>query len=352
MPMEWSADVTAGEWIRERLDAVWTGSMHGVVPRGFPAYARILHPATRSRPVGRDWPPLPYEQNVRAWEAFGRDEVEIDTEAIRWADAADAFGTTLHPLAQWGALVRAHLDGPGEWQQVQAPDGWQYDAPMEGALDAESVAIIAQHLAAATATPDGGFVALWEGDGALLGHMGVNPSRSFFAIGSSDPRGDAPTGAATITPRDAAEAALYERHNDMLAQSVGDPFNSVFRQATWQPGILSREISEGPRLELPARGHVLFRGGIADFADPEWVLSVPWRDREAEAHGFDPSANSPSLAWPDDRAWVLVTEVDFDSTIVGGSPDLVAALCADERLEAFPIPGDANLHYNADRVNG
>ena len=55
--------------------------------------------------------------------------------------------------------------------------------------------------------------------------------------------------------------------------------------------------------------------------------------------------------WPDDRAWVLVTEVDYDSTIVGGTPELVRALCADPRLEALPIREGADLTWDADEVN-
>ena len=104
----------------------------------------------------------------------------------------------------------------------------------------------------------------------------------------------------------------------MLGQSTRDPFNKVFGKPTWQPGILSDEISKGPRLELPAREYVLFRGGVAELADPEWVARSPWRDREQEEHGFPPSAQAPALVWPEDRAWVLVSEVDYDSTIVAG----------------------------------
>ena len=55
--------------------------------------------------------------------------------------------------------------------------------------------------------------------------------------------------------------------------------------------------------------------------------------------------------WPTDRAWILVTEVDYDSTIVGGSPDLVQAICTDPRLEAFALRPDADLGWTGDRIN-
>ena len=137
----------------------------------------------------------------------------------------------------------------------------------------------------------------------------------------------------------------------MLDRSARDPFNNVFRKPTWQEGIISKEISEGPRFELPGRGHVLFSAAPRAFADPEWVLHVPWRDLPAEERGFPSAAQSPSLLWPEDHAWVLVSEVDFDSTIVAGSPALIEALCADEHLEALPLPEGADLTWDADAVN-
>lgn len=332
--MEWTPDVSAGDWIRARLDdgAAWGASMHGVVPRGFEAYARVFHPAWRDRPVGVDWPVEPYSH--RAWDSFSTAHPDLDVvdERVNWAATAAAMGTTMHPLAQWGSLVRFDLRADREDDPRDA-EGWRYHDPEEGGMPADVVASLAELLTTRTSTPDDGFVALWEGWGGLVGHLGTSPSRTFFQAG------------------DAAQAPDLDRHNRMLGRSFSDRFNNVFRRATWQEGILSRDVSEGPRLELPFRSHVLFTGGIAELADPDWVLAVPWRDRVSEEHGFEPSAQSPSIVWPADRAWVWVTEVDHDSTVVGGSAELVAALVADPRLEAFEIPVGAQLTYDSDEVN-
>lgn len=291
--------------------------MHDVVPRGFAAYARIFHPAHRDRPVGTPWPPLPYARHRREWEAFQRSDVQVDHERVTWHSVAEAFSTpsspvSLHPMMQWSQLVgtdpfaMVQEDGPRD------AEGWRYSDPAQGALEPDLVAATSTHLASHTQTPDAGCVAVWEGHGGLLGFTGDLPSRAFLQPGGDDPA-----------------------HNKMLGRSIHDRFNNVFHKPTWQPGILPDEVSTGARLELPNRAYVLFRGGVTELADPDWQLSSPWRDVEAEAHGFGPSAHSPSLIWPDDRAWVLVTEVDFDSTIVGGSPALIAALCADPALEAL-----------------
>jgi len=299
--MEWIADPSPGDWLRERLDEGYA-TMHGVVPRGFPAYARLFHPASV-----RSAPDIP------------------DDETITWSDTASAFGTLLHPLAQWRSLVRTPDDG--DWRTRNAPDGREFTAPEEGSMPAALLASVARHLVTRTAAPDAGFAALWEGWGGLLGFLGHSPSRSFLTF-SDEPA-----------------------HQQMLQRSIHNPFENAFRKRTWQPGILSREVSEGSRLQLPGRGHVLFSAPPQAFADPDWILDAPWRDAEAERHGFAPSAQHPSLIWPADRAWVLVSEIDYDTTVVAGSADLIQALCADPAIEALPLQENADLTWTADEVN-
>ena len=67
--MEWTADVSVGDWLKDRIDDPWQFTMHDVVPRGFPAYARVFHPVSRDRPVGAAWPREPYSAH-RVWDAF------------------------------------------------------------------------------------------------------------------------------------------------------------------------------------------------------------------------------------------------------------------------------------------
>lgn len=322
--MEWMGDPSVGSWLVDRIDSFFGASMHGVVPRGYEAYARVFHPATvRSLPGGavptaREWERMPAAEQQRLIDLF-------EDRATTWSDVAAAFATSLHPLAQWQSLVRTPAGE--DWRTRLSPDGREFTSPDEGQLTSGVLAAVAGHLASHTSTPDAGVAALWDGWGGLTGHLGHAPSRVFFEIGGE------------------------RRHEEMLGRSIHDPLNTAFRTPTWQDGILSREISEGPRLELPGRSHVLFSASVREFADPAWVLRAPWRDLPAEEHGFPPSALSPSILWPEDRAWTLVTEVDFDSTVIAGSTALIAAICADGRLEALPIPADADLAWDADTVN-
>jgi len=321
--MEWIADPSPGGWLRERLDEGYA-TMHGVVPRGFPAYARVFHPAyVRSLPDRAVPTPREYERMSDA-ESAALHGAYID-ETTTWAETAAAFGTQLHPLAQWQRLVRTPVDG--DWRTRNAPDGREFTSPEEGSMPPELLAAVARHLVAHTATPDAGFAALWEGRGGLLGHFGQTPSRAFLMFG------DEPG------------------HEQMLERSIHNPFEDAFRKPSWQPGILSEEISKGARLELPGRDHVLFSAPPRAFADPAWVLDAPWRDVEAEEHGFPPSAQHPSLIWPEDRAWVLISEIDYDSTIVAGSADLIRSICDDPAIEALPVTENADLTWDADEVN-
>lgn len=329
--MEWVSEVSVGDWLHERIDDPWRGTMHDVVPRGFAAYARVFHPTTRSKPVGREWPPLPQDQHRRQWDEFVRSQPEVDTLPARWQDAADAFGTTMHPLAQWGALVRSQGSewSPSDWQHATAPDGWQFDAPNEGDLDAEVLATAVGILTRGSQTP--GYAAVWEGWGGLLGHMGTGSSRAVLTLDDAD--------------------ADHVRYVDMMTAATFDPFNRPFATETWQPGVLSDEVSRGRRLELPGRGHVLFRGDVGVLADPGWQNVVPWADRTAGEAGTTRFTPSPSLVWPADRSWVLVTEVDWDSTIVGGPAELIDALCDDRELETLPLAAGSSLRWDADTVN-
>lgn len=307
--MEWVGDgADAGRWLVERIDDPWRGSMHDVVPRGFPSYARVFHPTDADRPMAGQWPPLPYARHLRAWDAFMAHGVhDVERRSVSWSEAAAMHGTTWHPLAQWGSLVRQTTD---TWESSVADeflsaDGWRVRPPQQGQLDAAVWPHLARTLAAHSDT-DEIFVALWEGHGALV-ESTSGTGRVFL---SSDGQAAAAGGA-----------------------------------------VLSREISAAPRLQLPNRGFVVFRGTIGELSADDWPLDVPWRDRIAESYGFAPSALSPSIVWSSDQAWVSVSEVDLDSTVVGGPPALIDAVCAAEGIEALPIDEGAHLDWDADKVN-
>ena len=97
--------------------------------------------------------------------------------------------------------------------------------------------------------------------------------------------------------------------------------------------------------ELPHRAHVLFRattGDLEALADGRAV---------ADVEPFRPGWRTPNLVWPDDRSWCVATEVDLDSTVVGGSRALVDDLLAAPDLEVLEVTERDSLGWYDDAVN-
>lgn len=278
--------------------------MHVAVPRGYPAYARIFHPAERDGPV-------PEGSQQRQ---IGSSEAQVTSEQVSWSRVAEAFGTVMHPLAQFHRLIGSP---PDDGNGVIDDAGWRYFEPTPGSLDAGALAAVAGHLADHTTTPTRGVAAVWEGWGGLTSSAG----------------------SAVLA---ASDAPMLLRQSADGPKSVG----SGYFVADGGPGsgILPKDVVNGPVLELPDRAYYLFSAGIQTFAGRGWPREAPWHDGSA-------FPQSPSILWPDDRSWVLVTEIDWNSTIVAGSRELVKTLVSDPSIEALPIREGADLGWDADSEN-
>jgi hypothetical protein len=127
-------DLSAGEWIAPRLGAFGSG-VRGVIPAGFEAYARILHPA------------------------------ESDTgELVRWSEVAAACGKVAHPLMQFHSLVGV---APTEYDVDCAE--WSGTVPDHGNLEPDSLAALVEVLARHTVAPRRCWFGLWDGYGSPFG---------------------------------------------------------------------------------------------------------------------------------------------------------------------------------------
>ncbi len=314
--MHWQSDVAVADWIAARLSDDWTQdhSMHMVVPRDFEAYARIFHPATRRTlpggvvPSADDIARMSDDDSRRVIAQF------VDSR-VSWEKTAEAFGTTMHALAQWHALTAA----AEPYQDALGPDGAEYTGGEQGFLEPELLAAIVQTAVEHTSTPRSGFAAVWAGWGDLVG---------------------------SLRPIDSASGGETP-HASFLSRIRKSMMNNPYGKEVWQPGIVADDVSRGPRLELPGREYVLFSASPGVFAYPTWQESVLWQDPHHTSR-----THSPALLWPADEAWIVVSEIDWDSTVVGGSAELIAALLADERLEAWELPAGALLTADADTING
>jgi len=121
------ADPAVGDWIGARLSDDF-GAVGSVVPQGYAAYARVLHPVDH---------------------ADGRPH-------LTWAEVCRRTGRIEHPLMQWQA-IRQGDDGP-----------WDDGTPDVGNLDPATLATLLDVLAPATGDQQC-FHALWDGWGWVDG---------------------------------------------------------------------------------------------------------------------------------------------------------------------------------------
>lgn len=99
-----------------------------------------------------------------------------------------------------------------------------------------------------------------------------------------------------------------------------------------------REKPKGhPTFHLPNRDYYLSRGRLD--AALETVYGVVW------------DYQSANIFWPDDRAWCVATEIDFDWTYVGGSKECIAAVLGSPDLEALPARLSDGVTYASDPIN-
>src|SRR4051794_31803635 len=75
------------------------------------------------------------------------------------------------------------------------------------------------------------------------------------------------------------------------------------------------------RVEAPGREYLLHRGPIGTAL----IFSRLLGDA------------GPNLWWPEDRAWVVASDIDLPSTYIAGSVELAERLVADDRLEALRV---------------
>jgi hypothetical protein len=209
-----------------------------------------------------------------------------------WAQVCELTGRVAHPLMQWHAISTALQAGPQE-----GASRWPGSAPAVGNLPPAVLDDVLEVLAGHTLDPGDCYHAVWDGWGWL--HPGGAMS---FASATSDPR--------------------------------------PFRPVPPAPPALPGQVPAGPRLSHPHRDYLLFHGPLHAALGIGHQVTADWR-----------LPQSPNLLWPPDRSWLLATEIDFDSTLVGGSKQLVDELLQATRLETCPVGIDDDLTIDGDRIN-
>lgn len=124
------------------------------------------------------------------------------------------------------------------------------------------------------------------------------------------------------------------------AAEVG-PIVEVLAESTKTPDLCYFCIWEGDSIVSQSqyrKHHVVELGGYEYLVFRGRLEVVP-------VHG------SPSIWWPEDRAWCVASDIDTFDTLVGGSRECIARLTAHPGLEVLPIGIEDRIDFYGDTVN-
>lgn len=233
--------------------------------------------------------PPGFEAYARIFHPAARRVGEADVP-VTWREIAEANLRAYHPEMQFGSLVALVGTPSAPQSQPGLFDGW----PRTGTLRLDEARALVDVLARHTTTPGRCWFAAWEGFGSLEdGSMMI----SFGVNGGAPARAPEP-----MSPE------LYRKKPVHL-----------------------------PTFQVPGRGYYLAKGPVTAALET--------------VYGMTSSYQSASIWWPEDRAWCVATEIDFDWTYVGGSTECIAAVLASPDLEALPARLSDGVSYASDPIN-
>ncbi len=213
---------------------------------------------------------------------------EPDIAHARWFTDDDS---------EWQRLCSIGPSGFARYVRLLHPVADDQDEPAEGDVDEVTMARLVTVLARHTSTPHDCFFGLWDGYAGIVGSAAM----------------------AVLSP------PAGPRWSDRWIQP----------RAPQVPAAFPPEVMAGPRVRIPNRDYLLFRGPLEESG--QWGARRPaWQAR----------INSPNLMWPADHAWFVATEIDTPWTAVAGSPALAAELLEHSQLSVRrldppgPLPDD------------
>lgn len=236
------------------------------------------------------------DQVPKTFEAYARvfhPASDLEGNDVSWAEVARRLGRIAHAGMQWHQIV-----GTTDTFGMEGSN-WSGNIPELGEMPAETL----DHLC------------------AVLGDHTADPAHCYFGLCEINHHPLVDKTEAEQGPRSRLKLPVGRDH-----LVLSGPLAAVVQIGdTDPPGLMVFVQATGPGEERPGRPE-------PDPTDPFW------RD-------------SPSLIWPADRAWFVASEVDFDSTVLGGSRALVDALLAAPGLEVFEVTPETKLTAFSDELN-
>lgn len=138
---------------------------------------------------------------------------------------------------------------------------------------------------------------------------------SWRQLCSFGPSGFAQYARHTLTPQD-CYFALWEGFGTIYGTH---PVGLRHRESAVPPAF-PPHVMEGPRVSIPGRNYLLFRGPLSQAGQ--------WGAADL-TYGHARTINSPNLFWSADHAWFVATEIDVPWTGIGGSAELIRDLMSE-----------------------
>jgi hypothetical protein len=226
------------------------------------------------------------------FEAYARifhPALDAEWNPVTWAEVAKFCGTTVHPEMQWQAIV-----GLPRHQNLE-DSKWPGEEPEIGEMDISTLDALCEVLAAHT----------------------EDPAHCFFGLCVIESWEDA-FGKAELRGHRLLELPLGRDHI-----------------------VLEGPLSAVDQIVDERSGGLTFSFGVEGGPKPS----------KEEIAEVEPPRASPNLIWPADHSWLVVSEVDFDSTLVGGSAELIQAIVRSPGLEGLQVEPTTSLAEGADKIN-
>ncbi len=131
--VEFLEDKSEARWVEESLSEF--GKVRSLLPEGFPAYARVFHPAYLD---------------------------DNHQQPVQWSTIASWTGRTVHPLMQFERIANLS-ENHGD---IYKDPPWGL-VPEHGSIPANECRALVDALRGFTSTPDECYFCLWEGYGYL-----------------------------------------------------------------------------------------------------------------------------------------------------------------------------------------
>ncbi|HEX4216810.1 MAG TPA: hypothetical protein VHZ02_00450, partial [Acidimicrobiales bacterium] len=119
--VSWSTEVGQADWIAERLFAADRSAIASIVPDGFDAYSRLLHPITLG--------------------------TQAEGITVRWSEVAEWSGRGLERDSQFHAIA---VSG----QASEEPPPWESETPRQGSMEPDDARALIDVLGRHTDTAD------------------------------------------------------------------------------------------------------------------------------------------------------------------------------------------------------